>query len=498
VAALKQSIADAVVTFPAPGGHDATGTCTSEVEICTSEVKTCTSEVEICTSEVEIFWGAAELALMRERRCSSATAPASCDGLLAHLQALTASTPDAFVSNAGDVAMGAALVGDVLIPLSKPCDGRALYTSDSYTASTYAHYVSYVVDEIRVTATALPARLAVRGLWPAICVLLTWGLRSMLLLWMQAWAAFARLSELNTTVYINNQLLSTNLPPTLPTGRALREAMHTLTSRLATSHPAHALAFRSVDERGTPELCAALASNGYLPVPSRYVHYQPVLERSLWQRNNVVRDVKLAAKMLAAGGKGGMHVWQTLVPADLDEPTVTGVVLPRIAELYELLYVGKYSASNPQITPAYLAHAVHSGLLTVLVLIDGSSGQAWHKCPIEATLGYYLRDGKLTPPLFGYDTDAPSSRGLYRLISLKMIEEARRHGVLCHSSGGCGEFKRLRGALSTVECNYVFVAHLPWWRRLPWYALHFCLWHCIARGLKLPGGPVQPVPPLTC
>ena len=43
----------------------------------------------------------------------------------------------------------------------------------------------------------------------------------------------------------------------------------------------------------------------------------------------------------------------------------------------------------------------------------------------------------------------------------------------------------------------VYVAHLPWWRRLPWLMLHVLLWHGVARALRLPGGPVQSVPALS-
>ena len=108
----------------------------------------------------------------------------------------------------------------------------------------------------------------------------------------------------------------------------------------------------------------------------------------------------------------------------------------RCVELYELLYVGRYSGCNPRFTAAFVALAVRARLLTVLVLADAASGA------IDGVLGYYARNGYLTCPLFGYDTAQPAAAGLYRLLSLKVLQEGRRLGVEVHASGGAAGFKR--------------------------------------------------------
>ena len=91
---------------------------------------------------------------------------------------------------------------------------------------------------------------------------------------------------------------------------------------------------------------------------------------------------------------------------------------------------------------------------------------------LDGVLGYFVRRGLLTPPLFGYDTRLPQSLGLYRLISTLTSLEGQRQGALVHFSAGVGAFKRARGGVNAIEYNAVYDAHLPPARRRPWALLH--------------------------
>jgi hypothetical protein len=154
------------------------------------------------------------------------------------------------------------------------------------------------------------------------------------------------------------------------------------------------------------------------------------------------------------------------------------------------LYVDRYSSSNPQFTPNFIKLAVAQQLLSVHVLCRADDGT------ILGVVGHYARAGLLTTPLFGYDTTLPTSLGLYRLLSLKVLHESRRLGLNTHASGGAADFKRQRGATSTVECCSIYVAHLPWWRRLAWSPL--CLVFSALRSKHVRGcGPVHEVTSMT-
>jgi len=83
-------------------------------------------------------------------------------------------------------------------------------------------------------------------------------------------------------------------------------------------------------------------------------------------------------------------------------------------------------------------------------------------------MGFFVRNGAMTQPLFGYDTSLPLEEGLYRLLTLVTLQEGVKRGLLVHASGGVGKFKKVRGGESVTEYNAVYTKHLPRKRQLPW------------------------------
>ena len=370
-----------------------------------------------------------------------------------------------FVSNAHATEVGVAILGGVMpVPLTRPAAGRTL-ARGSYTSSCFSHYVHYLFDEIwllargRLLAPALAGRSQVRQLLLRAALLLLVG--PLLALLALLWSGLARCCGLDACVYLNNWLLSTSLQPRLPPRGALRAQLDALTAALCASHPRHALVYRCVDARGGGALLRALEQRGWRRVPARYVHYQPAGDAALWRRPAVKADLRLERARLVACGEGGEHAWR---PLAADAP-VSDALAARVVELYELLYMHKYSGCNPAFTPRFVQRAVALRLLSVWLLEHAPSGE------VVGVLGYYVRAGYLTTPLFGYDTRLPAALGLYRLLSLRVLQESRRLGVAAHASGGAADFKRQRGAASVVECCLVYTAHLPLRRRLAWAPL---------------------------
>src|SRR5258708_4716942 len=145
-----------------------------------------------------------------------------------------------------------------------------------------------------------------------------------------------------------------------------------------------------------------------------------------------------------------------------------GAALPpadaaRVLELYNGLYLNKYSRYNPIFTLDFIQLALAERLLHVKALArDGH---------IDAVLGYVARRGLITAPLFGYDMRLPKEAGLYRQLSTLISLEAQARGDTLHLSAGVGPFKRIRGGLPAIEYNAVYDSHLPAWRRQPWALL---------------------------
>ncbi|MFB9274363.1 GNAT family N-acetyltransferase [Cohnella cellulosilytica] len=297
---------------------------------------------------------------------------------------------------------------------------------NSYVCSPFTHYVSYAKQELVL--------LGNRALIACLDAILS-GIGLLL-----------KGSRFNRVVHINNWLLSTNLYPELDDAQ-----WNAVLEMLLARFPGHAIAFRSLSPSLNARTLDGWRSRGCLLVPSRQIYLLNPGEpgfgsaKSRWL---LKRDGALAAK---AG-------YASVGPGDVTESD-----LPRIAELYRLLYLEKYSRHNPQFTERFLREALYNGILELHGFRrDGR---------LDAVLGFYVRDGAMTTPLFGYDTTLPQELGLYRMLSARLIELAGERRLLLHESSGAAQFKRNRGAVPEIEYTAVYVRHLPLKRRMPWTTL---------------------------
>ncbi|MEJ8544269.1 GNAT family N-acetyltransferase [Brevibacillus borstelensis] len=339
----------------------------------------------------------------------------------AFLEPLILDSVAAYISNV-QTRMGALVIDDLVLPVTVNDEEY----DNSYVCSPYTHYISYAREEIKLVASPLLASLGGPLLSGA--------------------GAIMRLSRVNRIVFVNNWLLSTNLYHPL-TAEQIGEITRFLTRRF----PRHIVAFRSVSPAVCPEVCAGLERAGYGLVPSRFVYlFDPKQAgQKGWRvRNTLKRDrdmmKKSGCRILRHEELGDEHA-------------------ERIVELYQALYVDKYSHLNPQLTPAFVRLALHRRILTLIGL--EREGR------LDGILGYFHRNGMMTTPLFGYDTALPKKLGLYRMLSSLLVSEAESRGLLLHQSAGVGAFKADRGAEGTAEFTAVYVRHLPGWRQLIWKAL---------------------------
>ncbi|RED60692.1 GNAT family N-acetyltransferase [Cohnella phaseoli] len=297
---------------------------------------------------------------------------------------------------------------------------------NSYVCSPYTHYVSYAKQELVL--------LGNRALIGCLDALLS-GVGCLL-----------KRADFNRIVHVNNWLLSTNLSPELAESQ-----WAAVLDKLLALFPGHAIAFRSLCPSLNKRTIDSLQSRGCILVPSRQIYLLRTGETGFGSAKSrwlLKRDGALAAK-------GG---YARAGPDDMADSDI-----PRIAELYRLLYLEKYSRHNPQFTERYLKEALHNGILELHGFRrDGR---------LDAVLGFYFRGDAMTTPLFGYDTSLPQQLGLYRMLSARLIEIACERRVLLHESSGAAQFKRNRGAEAEIEYTAVQVGHLPLRRRVPWTAL---------------------------
>ncbi|MFB2556682.1 ATP-grasp domain-containing protein [Herbiconiux liangxiaofengii] len=358
--------------------------------------------------------------------------------------------PTAIAANTG-CRLDTVTVGDHSLPVtvSTSTSTPRQEAARSYVVSPLTHYVHYAREEL-VELPSMPVRRAAGGLLRVLEVVL-------------------RAGRVDDVVIVGNSLVSTNLLPELD-----EAAVADVTARLTAAHPDAAVAWRSVHGRGTT-LPDVLRRAGYRLLPSRSVLFAPT-RGDEWM---TLRDVRRDRGLFETSG----HRAQ---PAPVDP--VTGMSSPairqRIADLYGLLYLGKYSRLNPAYTAAFVGAAQRSGFLRFTLLTrPGRPSTVLHRtaappvtpADIVGVIGTSTAHGLLAAPVFGYDTTLPVEEGLYRMLSWLVARQAHEEGVDLHASSGVADFKRNRGAERELEYLAVYTRHLPWRRRMAWSMLQAVL-----------------------
>lgn len=264
--------------------------------------------------------------------------------------------------------------------------------------------------------------------------------RSAAAFWVGAWLAetVLRLTRADQAVYVNHLLFSTSLYGAW-SGDGLDDALRALRRRF----PGRAIVWRSLNAHDNRRLLSALDARGGRRLVSRLVWSLADPARQWRPRTDVKADLKLAPAQ-------GFRVERPprLEPQDLD----------RVVQLYEAVYLRKYSPTNPAYTPEALSGALASGVLSFEV-VRSPAGE------IQAFAADHVYDGVLCSPMLGHDPDRPRRSGLYRIAMSLSVLRALELGLPVNYSAGAGAFKRNRGATPTLEFMIVFDSHLPPWRR---------------------------------
>lgn len=283
----------------------------------------------------------------------------------------------------------------------------------SYVASPHSAYVLYAREEMALVGMERGRRAAQAGLAVLDRVL--------------------RAVAFNRVIHLDNWLLSTNLH-----GDWRGEGLAEMRRCLADRFPDHFLVLRSLDRWSSPALLEAARGDGWMLLPARQIWVVDDLERDWVPRHNHANDRRALAR-------SGLTIEDLpdIAPADAD----------RIAELYQLLYVDRYSPLNPVFTARFIAMTAREGLLQYRAA-RASDGR------IMAVAGMFARGGIMTPPVVGYDTTRPRAEALYRIASFLFSDWARERGLALHGSAGAADFKRQRGAHGVIEYMAVDARHL--------------------------------------
>jgi hypothetical protein len=315
---------------------------------------------------------------------------------------------------------------DHLIPLS--INEGAERIDNSYVVSPLTAYTGYAAYEVGQLG---------RPLLEALLRQLIKGVEG----WLER-------SHIDRIVQVNNWLLSTNLYPS----DWSHADLSAITRLLVDTYPDYAIGFRSLNRYCNLDLISQLEALGYVSIPSRQVYLFDAaggFDSAYLQR----RDCRNDARLLARTG-------YVQVPGE----DLADAEYARIEQLYNLLYLEKYSPLNPHFSADWLRAGQRDGWLR-LTALRSPTGR------IDAALGWFASENILTTPVVGYDTALPQKLGLYRLIAQISLEEAARRQCLLNMSAGAAHFKRMRGGQAEIEYSFVYVNHLPRQRQRVWRVL---------------------------
>lgn len=287
---------------------------------------------------------------------------------------------------------------------------------DSYYTSFYSNYIGYVLKNL--TATSF----------------FTNCFKSFL----ELCGHILKKVEANKIIYVNHWLLSTNLHSKLT-----KEQIELITDFLKKEYPEHAIIFKSITQRFSPELFDNLKTNTYRMIASRQVFIMDREARraiSKKQRAKIKKDKKLMENTK-------YYFSESINENDFE----------RIADIYRQLYITKYSIYNPYYTGEFFKLLKDNPLFNLQILRTEES--------IDGMILTFSIGKQTTAPAIGYQINKMPETALYRMLIAKLATDSKEYNLDFNMSAGVGDFKKQRGAIAETEYSAIYFGHLPLCRK---------------------------------
>lgn len=296
---------------------------------------------------------------------------------------------------------------------------------DSYVCSPYGHYVALAIESAQTIKNRWIKHLAYFGL--------------------QNLGKIIKAGSINSTIYINHSLFSTDLHSQNLSKDLLDKAIFFL----CTVFPKHTLIVRSLNSHLNASLKKDLKTSGCKFIATRHIYLTEIKKPELFKTRIIKSDLKL---------------WKESGYEVIDQKDFTKEEDIRVLDLYTKLVIESHSAFNPKLNQNFLQLAKKYSMLQMKALKkDGV---------IEGVAGYVITNDKtLLCSFFGYDKNAQNKTQIYRLLSTLLFLEASEKASVFHQSAGASFYKKVRRAKGFQEYQALYIKHLSLKQKLIWHLL---------------------------
>lgn len=262
-------------------------------------------------------------------------------------------------------------------------------------------------------------------------------------------ALFLKLFKINKTIFLNNWLMTNSLSPKIG-AKELKSILAYLTKKF----PAHTIIYRHLDAVQKKELLETLKESKFHLLRTRDIFFYNPEEKPFHKkeiRGTCRRDLKLIES----------YNYEIVRADQIQESDYA-----RIIDLYEMLYVNKYSKYSPRYTKEFVKNTHQNKMVNYVLLKKGGV--------VEGFYSYLTFNNAMINCLFGYDVTLDHSHDVYKILTRLVIEEAEKLNLMINDGSGGDSAKINRGMKSTSEFMGIYNAHLPLPRRLLWDAVALC------------------------
>jgi hypothetical protein len=294
-----------------------------------------------------------------------------------------------------------------------------------YIVSPFSMMISYSKDELIKVNSKLQRYFA---------LVLIYGFEAVL-----------NIAKIDTVQILNNYMLSTNF-----FDKDFEDIDISELEKVAyENYPKHTMIIRSVNKVQNPKLYEKLQNNGWIALTSRQVYIFKDINICK-KHQNYIRDKKLL--------NSDRYIFKELDINDFK-------LFEKAEELYNQLYLIKYSQHNIHFKALYLKELQEQKLIHLRLLYDCAEDK------YVAVVGLVGEGGVITVPIVGYDNSYNIKEALYRRVILYGIEYAMQRKYLLNLSSGASDFKIKRGAEAHLEYMFVNVKHLSLFKKIIWRIL---------------------------